>query len=401
MTRAGLSAIEITPPPNVPLDGFETRKTGSQGVHDPLFARAAVFDDGSARIAWLVADLVGLPAATTAAVRNLVSVRTGIPGDRVMVSCTHTHGGPSPRPRPEVECNHVGHGKWLAALPGVLADAVARASGKVEPVEILVGRADCTEVQHNRRFHMKDGSVKMVWDDPDPAKVARLGPVDPVLRAVVIRSGSKLRGVLAHFACHPTAVTGANFLVTADWPGVVCRDLPRKLGVPGLWVAVAQGCCGDITPSPPRGTFDVCEEKGVIVTRAVVRAVADAGSAGSVPVGSARIPVRLPMKMAGPNASPTGEHYAGEVQALRIGDVAAVGLPGEPFVWIGLQIGKETGFRAILAGGYTNDYDDSGLGYIPTKDEYGGGYEPGASRIAPGGDELLVAAARAALGRLR
>ena len=399
--KAGMAEVEITPPANVPLDGFETRKTGSQGVHDPLCARAVVLDDGTSRIAWLIADLVGIPAATTARIREIASARLGTSPDRIMVSSTHTHGGPSPHLAPGIEADQVAHAGWLAALPGKLAGVLAAAAGLLEPAEILHGRAECAEVQHNRRFHMKDGTIKMVWDNPDPAGVARLGPVDPEVQVIVIRTGGRPRGVLAQFACHPTAVTGGNFLITADWPGVVYREVRAETGPPDLWVAVAQGCCGDITPSPPRGTFEVCEAKGRLVAHAVMRALASATPVRSAPLAAARAPVRLPRKNAGPDPSPAGGSYDGEAQVFRIGDLAVVGLPGEPFVEIGLRIKSVPGFRGILAGGYTNDYDDAELGYIPTAGEYGGGYEPTASRVAPGADALLVSAARDALSRLK
>ena len=400
MMRAGLATVEITPPPNVPLDGFETRKTGSQGVHDPLFARAIVLDDGTTRIAWLIADLVGMPAATTATIRTEGACRAGTTGDRIMVSSTHTHGGPSPHPVPGVEADHAAHARWLEALPAALGVALGDAAAALEPAEILHGRTACTEVQHNRRFHMKDGGIRMVWDNPDPADDARLGPVDPEVQVIEIRRAGRPRGVIAQFACHATAVTGGNFLVTADWPGVAVRELERISGDQGLWVAVAQGCCGDITPTPPRGTFEVCEAKGSIVAHAMMRALVGATPVRSAPLAAARVPVRLPRKIAGPDPSPAGGFYEGEVQVFRIGDLAIVGLPGEPFVEIGLRIKALPGFRGIFVGGYTNDYDDAELGYIPTSGEYGGGYEPTASRVAPGADDLLVSAAREALSRL-
>jgi hypothetical protein len=398
MISAGLAAVEITPPPNVPLDGFDTRKTGSQGVHDPLYARALVLDDGKTRLAWLVADLVGFPYALTTAVRRTVTDRTGIPGDHVMLSATHTHGGPSLRARPDVDADHPAHGQWLRELPGLLENVLGSAASRLEPAELACGRTALDTVQHNRRFHMKDGTVKMVWDNPDPAGVARLGPVDSTVQLLAIRSGGNLGGVVVQFACHATAVTGNNFLITADWPGVVSHEIGKAY--PGVWTAVAQGCCGDIPPSPPRGTFEVCEAKGREITAAALGALDRAVAMRTTELGAVRIPVRLARKKPGLDPAPTGGYHETEVQVFRIGDAVVVGLPGEAFVRIGLDIKAASAFRWTFVGSYANDYDDAELGYIPTADEYAGGYEATASRVVPGSDAVLIAAAREALGRL-
>jgi hypothetical protein len=51
MLRAGFTEIEITPPSTADLIGYEFRQqelpAGNAGVHDPLFARVLVLDDGT------------------------------------------------------------------------------------------------------------------------------------------------------------------------------------------------------------------------------------------------------------------------------------------------------------------------------------------------------------------
>ena len=60
------------------------------------------------------------------------------------------------------------------------------------------------------------------------------------------------------------------------------------------------------------------------------------------------------------------------VQALRIGDVALIGVAGEAFVEIGLAVKARSPFPHTIFLGYTNGC----LGYIPTANAYpAGGYE--------------------------
>lgn len=94
----------------------------------------------------------------------------------------------------------------------------------------------------------------------------------------------------------------------------------------------------------------------------------------------------------------SGDTFHGEVQALMIGEVGIVGMPGEPFVEIGLRVLNISDFKSTMVAGYANSYDP---GYIPTYVAYAEGqYEIHQSIVAPGADELLFRASRAALNRL-
>ena len=83
------------------------------------------------------------------------------------------------------------------------------------------------------------------------------------------------------------------------------------------------------------------------------------------------------------------------VQAIRIGDVAIVGLPGEPFNEIGRAVKEGSVAPFTLFAGYSNGY----VGYFPTAAEYPfGGYEPSYShhntelleQVAPESEAILV-----------
>ena len=56
--RLGCARVEITPPIGFPLEGYESRKSGSTGVHDPLYARVLVVKSPETSIAFVALDLV-------------------------------------------------------------------------------------------------------------------------------------------------------------------------------------------------------------------------------------------------------------------------------------------------------------------------------------------------------
>ena len=65
----------------------------------------------------------------------------------------------------------------------------------------------------------------------------------------------------------------------------------------------------------------------------------------------------------------TGTHHRTEVQALAVGDdLAIVGLPGEVFAELGLDLRARSPFRHTLVLGLANE----AIGYVPTRRAYDG-----------------------------
>ena len=88
-----------------------------------------------------------------------------------------------------------------------------------------------------------------------------------------------------------------------------------------------------------------------------------------------------------------------EVHAMTVGDTAWVGIPGELFVEIGLEIKRASPFPHTMVCGYTND----SVGYLPTRKAFpDGGYGvTWTSRVDERAEALVLAASRRALARCR
>ena len=86
------------------------------------------------------------------------------------------------------------------------------------------------------------------------------------------------------------------------------------------------------------------------------------------------------------------------VQAVRIGDVAIVGVPGEFFTVLGEEIKRRSPFRYTYVFELANDY----IGYIPDRPGFDrGGYQVWTglhSFLEPGTGEQIVAEAVELLG---
>ena len=88
-----------------------------------------------------------------------------------------------------------------------------------------------------------------------------------------------------------------------------------------------------------------------------------------------------------------------EVQALRVGDIAIVAMPGEPFAEIGAAVKKNSPFPVTMFCGYSTG---KGGGYMPIDNEYEhGGYEVERTPYDPAASRLVIAAAGRLLEKLR
>src|SRR5580693_5640297 len=92
--RVGAAKVDITPKDLTGLVGVVNRPI--TGVHDPLFARALVLDNGVTTSAIVEVDLAEL--GDTTSVRQRITKELGIPFDHLMIAATHDHSAPRSGP---------------------------------------------------------------------------------------------------------------------------------------------------------------------------------------------------------------------------------------------------------------------------------------------------------------
>ena len=90
-------------------------------------------------------------------------------------------------------------------------------------------------------------------------------------------------------------------------------------------------------------------------------------------------------------------HYAMEVHGLRIGPLAFIGVPLEPFIELGLAVEAASTLPMTFVSGYTNGYRN----YLPTAAEWArGGYEVDICSFTPEAADLFVRTASEVLRAL-
>lgn len=399
--QAGVARANITPPVGCYLAGYGSARTDpatstkddhiaypgprikpSAGINDDLFAKALVLDDGAIQVALVTLDLIGVDDNLVAQARALIQAATGIPGGHVLLGAAHTHAGPFT----------VAHGEgkladpdYLSQLTKKIAGAASMAARSLAPATLSLGWGQAAIGVH-RRVVTPEGTFMR----PNPA-----GPVDR--RVGVLRidatEGSPL-AILVHYTCHPNVLRHDNLLISADYVGVAL-DLLEQV-YPGSTALFLQGCCGNVRPNlvGDDGDFRSGGETdrqrlGRILGAAAVKAAEQAVPLAPVRLKAASERVLLPL--AEGREGPGGEtgSVEAEMQALALGPLLLITIPGEPFVEIGQRIRQAVG-DPVLVVGYANGY----LGYLATSQAHTeGGYEVTTGPFAAQAEDALVAGA--------
>ena len=408
--KVGVAEVDITPPVGALLAG-SLKPRISQGIDNPLFAKAIVLESGGTRLACVTLDLISLDRGYGGdeAVR-LASEATGIPESHISYSCSHTHTGPYTRQRTQQHVN----AEWLAALPAKFAEAVAQADAAEVPAKLSRCRAFENRVQHNRRIRFKDGRHVNTWllrnhTNSELQALCSAGPVDPEVGMLAFDGpDGKLLAVLYHFTLHANSDFGPQ--LSADYPGVVSRHIRQAFGDQAMSLFLP-GCCGDIN----RHSHDH-ETAGSLLAESMIPALEKRQPMdGPFPLAAKKRNIRVPLRdleldqeerlekcgwgaeldqyFRDGHAQLRAEgidHVETIVQAFRIGDTGFMTLPGEVFVDWQVRVKEQSPFPWTFPIELSND----SLGYLITRDAWeGGGYEAltsAATFVDVAGVELMV-----------
>lgn len=417
--RAGFVTLDITPPLGVCLAGhFNVRH--AIGIHDPLTAQVVVLEREGTLLAMLGTDLIAVPAELTAAVRERVQEATGLPPEHLMLWATHTHAGPAVLPifdEPPDE-------DYVAVLTKQLVGGVTAALNKLQPAGLRVAHGQEARVAHNRRYRLKDGSVRTNPGVGNPEVVAVDGPMDPTVAALFVDTAEGLGAAIVNYACHLDVLGNGNFLFSADYPYYMRQALQAAFGR-SLVIPFANGPCGninhiDVFARRRQGGYDHARMMGRMLAGEVLKIEpwAKALEIGEL-WGRSRV-LQLPRRpyneaeiaefraaLADDRIAETAYakvrarthlalHERGEasapveVQALRIGDLAVLGFPAEYFVEYCLELRERSPLPHTLVVELANDC----IGYVPTPQAFDeGGYEGTSARFTRDTGPLLAEAA--------
>lgn len=422
--RAGFARTDLTPAVGLEIPGG-FNKNFSKGVHDPLWAEAAYFSNGAITLAIVGVDLIVIPFDMAQEARKQAEARCGIPAANIMIGASHTHNG-----GPVDNCWDVESDEAYCTLAAErIADAVVKASEAAVEARVANGLGKEDGVGYNRRFRMKDGTIRTHPGKMNPDIVAPAGPIDPDVAVIAAEDTSgKLLGCIVNFSLHGTTLSGS--LVSADWPFYLRQTIRGGLGS-DIGVVFLNGACGDVTQvdnqNPRPGEFGEAWARrvGTSVGSAALNVLAKAEFTADVPLGIKSEILALPIRDLGNSDEElvkreapgiglgTGDEVYlreaalvramkeksptvnAEIQAMRIGSAGIVSNPAEYFCQFGLNIKKSSPWKPTMVVELANGC----CGYVGTSEAFlGGGYEVRTARCSyldsRAGDQIANASAR-------
>jgi len=382
IVNAGFSKINITPEVPLPMSGYAGRKQPFSGVHDELFARVMVFDNGEKRACIIQADLIGFSHKFSDKITLKIEEKTGIPKGNIMLVAVHNHGGPSTGVYSKVELSDLK--KYLEKLEEKLIIATETALKNLNSVKTGFGVGTCN-MNMNRRARHGDGGI---WLGKNPD-----GPCDHDVAVFrVDDKESNPKGLFINWPCHATVDGQENNLITADWPGATVQFIKENYNQ-NITISVTDGSSGDIDPIyGPNDNFNHIKAIGAILGEEVIRVTENIKTIAVSDIRVIQKEIILPGKKQSNSRMPNVELMPGEDVSLRlsvmkIGHVVFVGISGELMNEIGVEIKRRSPYKNTIVITHCN----GSSGYLCTDKAYEeGGYEPMVSEVMPGTEGLIL-----------
>ena len=378
----GWAKVDITPSFSAPLAGFGARREAkAQGVHDPIYVRAVVFEGSGERIALVSADLLLINRALREEVnRRLRSLQLS----SLLLCATHTHSGIGGYWN-NIFAEYLGMGKYQQTIFDFLVDRIVTVvtTAYKNKIAARIGTANTRVEGFNQNRRSPHGSV------------------DPGLSIMRIDDGlGNPRVAIVNFAAHATLLGSKNLLISADYPGVVSAALERQLS---LAVFVA-GAGGDLSPRrfPGKGSYERAAAYGLALAKATMPTLAGAHTISAVSLKSQTLEVALPSATL-TGALGTSLAFLADpffryltptttlLQTVRFNDDILTAWPGEVVSKIGLdlktQSRRKLNYNNLWVVSQANDH----IGYVQNeKGFYEGGYETSMSFFGPTLGEKLT-----------
>ena len=396
--RAGAARVDITPAPDaaLPMSGYANRTQGFKGIHDPIYVRAIVVDDGATQAAIVAWELIFVPDAVWADVSPRIAAETGIRPENVILAAVHDHGAPSVM------------GDYAKKVEAAAIEAIRLAKSRLQPARFGYG-AGTAYVNVNRReltpargwwlgYNENGGSDKVVH----------------VLRFEDLTG--KPIAFLINYAVHVVVMGPDNYQITGDLAGATSRFVERHYAgtdqvrgdagwrmrlrpeeknsdVVAVWTS---GAAGDQNPvSMASGAdFYLADALGKVLGEEAVRVATAIKTSPEAGIRGVEKVTTCPGRRVEDGPRPRTDYKFTDADPviirlglLTIGDVALAGVSGEVLNPIYQHLRKQSPIARTVMITHAN----GSSGYIP---DDGGfeqiGYEVTTSHLKPGCAENAI-----------
>lgn len=365
----------------------------AKGQEGKLRAVALVVEDPKGSKACLVAcDVLMIERDVLDRAAQRISIETGIPFDQILINATHTHHAPTTVTIHGYERDDV----FTQHVENQIVEAALAAAKRLAPAELLFRLGEESSVGRNSRLLLADGTI--YWTGPLQDAVRPTGPFDPELPVIAFRKADgTYEAILFNHSTH-TIGTLSPLVRSPSFYGLAAQEIEAEQGGTVLFFSGASGSTHNLDLMAPEMTHRIKRAVETALAQARPRyadrvkglrqeltlrirgfdeakedaAVVAYCSKRQGSLAAAQPTIDIFRKMRKVLAPQQGRERKTWVQAIVIGDLAFVGVPGEFFTALGQEIKRQSPCRYTYVFQLANDY----VGYIPDKTGFDrGGYQ--------------------------
>lgn len=200
-----------------------------QGIHDDLYVKTLVLDDGTEKVILISLDLLFHDFTLTETIGEYLEKKHGLDRNNLVISYTHTHAGPA----------LAGYSPGVASpeyekfLPERIKSCIDRAL--VNMFEGTISYASVEGDWNCCRRKFVDGQWRNTpnWEGDRDQELALLKVCD---------TAGQLRVIMVNYSCHPVTL-GATLWLSSEYPGWMCQLLDTEFyGATTIFFQSAGGC---------------------------------------------------------------------------------------------------------------------------------------------------------------
>jgi neutral ceramidase len=351
--RASWAKVNITPAYFMPMAGYAPRNH-FDSVHDSVYVRILVIDNGGIQCSIISADLLIFPPA----LKNKILQQKN-KNQFFYFTATHAHSSLGAWDNSVIGNLILGsyNEPWLDSLANKIHLAIDSAATHLQPSSINYFEVNANEYIENRL-------------DPEH------GQVDGMIRGLKITREDGTKGLMVSYSAHPTNISHLSLALSGDYPSSLVRQAER------YDFDFAMFASGTIGSHRVKG---ISESEFILCDTLANRLYKKVSAARITPIKDSTIATSILPINYGPSQLHILQKYKvrdwvfqllfrklnGDIRYLKIGNIILLGTPcdfsGEILVRNGLDKIAESQGQKLFITSFNGDY----VGYITYDDYYG------------------------------
>lgn len=237
--KVGYNRQDIMPEGNVPLGGYgQTQTRISQNFVDYLYATCIAFSQGDETVLVFAVDLLGCYGTWASNVRDSISLETGIPKEKILVSASHTHSAP------DMTSSDSTISAYIRIVTRQMVKAAKLAIEDLAPATLFGAKTQTDDLNFVREYILEDGRK-----GTGASFIASGTPVDymedndpEMLLIKAEREENKKDILIMNWQAHPCTTGGMKkYDISADFIASVRDEMEMATGMQFAYFTGAAG----------------------------------------------------------------------------------------------------------------------------------------------------------------